>query len=80
MGRSTHHTDVELVVDALVLERVEEGDDVGVAGVVGVGGLDGAEELDLVEGGFGVSARRFHDFESDVGVCSDKTWREERER
>jgi hypothetical protein len=53
-----HHADVTEVVEQL--------DDVSTTGMVGIGGDEALEQLDLVEGSFGVVSVRLDDLESDV--------------
>ena len=60
-----HHAHMH-AVGAFVVEGVEEADDVGATGVLLVGVDDLFQQLDLVEGGFGVVGGGAHDLEGDV--------------
>jgi hypothetical protein len=60
-----HHADVR-AVGTDVTEVVEQLDDVSTTGMVGIGGDEALEQLDLVEGSFGVVSVRLDDLESDV--------------
>ena len=59
------HADVD-AVGALVVERVEQADDVGAAGVGLLRIDDLLQQLDLVQGGLGVVGGGAHDLEGDV--------------
>ena len=54
------NADVDILGCAM-MERIEERNDMLVAGVRPVGFLHSTEQLDLVPSGFGISARRFDD-------------------
>ena len=51
------------ILGCAVVERIEERNNMLVAGVRRVGFLHSTEQFDLVPGGFGVSARRFDDLQ-----------------
>jgi len=67
------------ILGCAVMERIEERNDMLMAWVRPVGFLHSTEQLDLVPGGFGISARRLDDFQGRMLVgpgedeCRDGT-------